>query len=244
MGVPASRDLRALDAGDGLWLIASTVPAAEYDEAALARGLQDLEWVSRHALAHEAVVERFLSARGIVPMQLFRLFKSDERALAHIARERRTIDRVLARVEGQYEFGLRLTLDASSARRAGARRARAPIAPMSGADYLARKRDLRDADRAALASLRGDANRLYRVAARAATRARRRREMEQTSAPGSRLILDAAFLVPSRRAAAFRALVGKHVRSLDDAGLVVSLTGPWPPYNFLETPRRTSKARA
>jgi hypothetical protein len=53
------------------------------------------------------------------------------------------------------------------------------------------------------------------------------------AAPGSRLLLDAAFLVPVRRAGAFRALQRKQARAFRTAGIVVSLTGPWPPYNFI-----------
>jgi len=237
-GVPGSLDLRALSAGGGLWMIASTVPATEYDEAALARGLQDLDWVSRRALAHEHIVEQFMTARAVLPMQMFRLFRSDDRALAHIASGRRMIDRALAQVEGQFEFGLRLTLDEKAARQAGARQVRGGAgAAGSGTDYLAQKRDLMRVDRAALASARREANRLYRAMSREASRARRRTETEQASA-GSRLLLDAVFLVPSRRAAAFRSSLRTHARTLA-AGLVISLTGPWPPYNFVGTPRRT-----
>ena len=240
-GVPGRRDLRALDAGGGLWMIVSTVPASDYDEAALARGLQNLDWVSRRALAHEQVVEQFMSARAVLPMQLFRLFMSDERALAHIAKERRSIDRVLARVEGQFEFGLRLTLDPQAARQAGARSVRGDAAGSSGAAYLTRKRDLLYVDRRALSAARGEANRLYRAMSREATRARRRTETEQASS-GSRLLLDAVFLVAARRASAFRSALRTHARTLDAAGVVVALTGPWPPYNFLGADRKKASA--
>jgi hypothetical protein len=78
---------------------------------------------------------------------------------------------------------------------------------------------------------------------REATEARRRRATEQAT-PGSRLLLDAAFLVPTRRVSAFRNALRRHARQLSGSGLVVSLTGPWPPYNFVDpsAPRRaTSK---
>jgi hypothetical protein len=239
-GVIGSRDLRALDAGNGLWMIASTVAASEYDESALERGLQNLEWVSQRAVGHESVVERFMSSRAVLPMQLFRLYLSDERALAHISRQRRAIDRALARVEGHCEFGVRLTLaeDAVGPRAPG--RAR-PGAITSGADYLSRKRDLLHAGRAALASARGEANRLYRTMSREATRARRRTETEEASS-GSRLLLDAVFLVPSRRIAAFRSALRTHTRTLGATGVVVSVTGPWPPYNFLDSRRKKGSA--
>jgi hypothetical protein len=68
--------------------------------------------------------------------------------------------------------------------------------------------------------------------AREATDARRRTETE-TAAPGSRLLLDAAFLVPAAQARAFRAAVRQKENALKASGLQVSLTGPWPPYNFI-----------
>ena len=66
--------------------------------------------------------------------------------------------------------------------------------------------------------------------------------------PGSRLLLDAAFLVPVRRADAFRAALHQYARKLTASGIVASLTGPWPAYNFVEAPapagaRRPAKAR-
>jgi hypothetical protein len=232
-GLPDAGPLRALDAGTGLWLIAADVPADEYAEAAIARGLQQLEWVSRRAMGHEAVVEAFLGARAVLPMQLFTIFKSDERALEHVRRDRRRIDRILSRVEGQVEWGLRLTFDEASARAQVEEAHGAPAAgERSGASYLARKRDLRDVGRAQLAAARAEATRLYRHLAKHATDALRRTSTEQ-AAPGSRLLLDAAYLVPAKRAAAFRAALRKGARSLDAAGIVVSLTGPWPPYNFI-----------
>jgi hypothetical protein len=232
-GVPAglagSRDLRALDAGDGLWVIASTVPAREYGEGALERGLQNLDWVGRRAIEHEAVVERFLGAAAVLPMQLFTLFTSDERAVAHVRGDRRRITGIVKRIAGQVEWGLRLTWDEQAAR---ATVARAHRGPASGKAFLARKRDLLDVSRVQLVDARAQATRLYRTLARAATDARRRTATEQ-AAPGSRLLLDAAFLVPARGAAAFRTALRRQTRDLGRSGLAVSLTGPWPPYKFI-----------
>ena len=97
--------------------------------------------------------------------------------------------------------------------------------------------------RAQLAGARQAADRLFAGLSRAAADVRRRTATEQ-AAPGSRLLLDAAFLVPAARAAAFRAALRRQSRSLP-SGVAVSLTGPWPPYNFIDaSPRsRPSKRR-
>lgn len=228
--LPGAEGLRALEAGPSTWLIVSSVPQSEYSESALASGLQDLDWVGRRAMAHEAVVEQFLSAAALLPMQLFTLFTSDERAVAHVKKDRRKIERILARIERQHEWGLRLTWDEKSARGKVESRRGGKIA--SGVEYLSRKRELLDVNRVQLTAAKAEAERVYRALSREATDARRRTGLEQ-AAPGSRLLLDAAFLVPVTRAASFRAALRKQARALGSNGLVVSLTGPWPPYNFI-----------
>jgi hypothetical protein len=242
--MPGARPARALAAGDGLWLIVSTVSASHYDEAALAAGLTNLDWVGRRAQAHEAIVEHFLTAPAVLPMQLFTLFSTDERALEHIAKERRRVDRILTRLERHQEWGLRLSFDEKDARQAveeahRGRRSRGSTRGESGAAYLARKRDLLDVTRGQLTAAQNEADRLYRTMSRDATESRRRRATEQAT-PGSRLLLDAAFLVPKAQATAFRRTLRQHARKLSGSGLVVSLTGPWPPYNFVDAPARGS----
>lgn len=243
--MPGAKPVRALQAGGGVWLIVSTVPAAQYDEAALATGLTNLDWVGRRAMTHEVIVEHFLAAPAVLPMQLFTLFTTDERALEHIARERRRVDRILTRLERQQEWGLRLSFDEKGARQAveDAHRRPSPkgsrrVAPAeSGAAYLARKRDLRDVTGAQLTAAKRAADRLYRAMSSEATESRRRTATEQAT-PGSRLLLDAAFLLPKTRANAFRNTLRQHARKLSGSGLVVSLTGPWPPYNFVDAGAR------
>jgi len=80
---------------------------------------------------------------------------------------------------------------------------------------------------------RGAADHMYKLVARLAAAAQRRTSLER-AAPGSRLLLDAAFLVPVAKSGAFRSAVRQRMRDLRNAGITMSLTGPWPPYNFVE----------
>jgi Gas vesicle synthesis protein GvpL/GvpF len=230
-GLPGAGPVRALDAGNGLWLIAADVDEAEYSENAIAEGLQNLEWVSARAVGHEAVIEQFLSAPAVLPMQLFTIFKTDARALEYVAKNRRRIDGIVKRIDGHVEWGVRLTWDEQAAR-AAVEEAHESRGVAGGAAYLARKRDLRDVNRAQLADARAEATRVFNDLSRHATDAVRRTSTEQ-AAPGSRLLLDAAYLVPARRGAAFKTALRQRTRDLEASGLVVSVTGPWPAYNFI-----------
>lgn len=240
-GLPGAGPVRALDAGQDLWLIVADVSEAEYDERAIASGLQDLEWVSRRAVGHEAIVEQFLSAPAVLPMHLLTIFKTDERALEHVRGDRKRIDRILKRIEGHVEWGLRLTWDDQAAR-AAVEKAHDRGNTDNGTEYLARKRDLFDVNRLQLAKARAEATRVFKDLSKHARDAVRRTAVER-AAPGSKLLLDAAYLVPARRAAAFRAALRQRAKRLGAAGLAVSLTGPWPAYNFIDPPSRQTRQR-
>ena len=94
-GLPGAGPVRALDAGRGVWLVVADVSDSDYSEAAITKGLRNLDWVSRRAIGHEAIVERFLAAAAVLPMQLFTIFTSDERAIEYVRGDRTRIDRIL-----------------------------------------------------------------------------------------------------------------------------------------------------
>jgi len=227
-GMPGGDELRAIEVGDGVWAVVQSVPEAEYGEAALARGLQDLNWVGPRAVAHERVIESFLSATALLPMQLFTLFTSDERVAEHVRSDRARIGRILKRVEKKVEWGLRLTWNEKEAREKALKRP-----ARTGTEFLARKRDVLDVSRRRLAAARIAATRVYKAIDRQAAASQRRTTLER-AAPGSRLLLDAAFLVPVARSGAFRTAIREQARALRGTGIETSLTGPWPAYNFIQ----------
>jgi hypothetical protein len=235
-GIPYAGRPRAVDAGDGLWLIVSDAPLARYGEQAIAEGLRNMGWVSERALAHEAVVAHFLSARALVPMKLLTLFADDERAVAHITRRRKQLAKVVDRLAGSVEWGVRVSLDEAQALGAEVRRGkRAEEPPATGAGYLARKKQVRDAARDVREQAVERAGAIHEALTRIAREAKTRAPVEM--AIPTRLVLDAAYLVPTARQAAFRKQVDALRRDLAPSGFGVVLSGPWPAYNFVEEER-------
>src|SRR5688572_21435986 len=154
--MPGGGPVRLVAPTEDLWLAVSTVPAQDYDEAALEAGLQDLDWLGPRAIAHEAVVEHFLACPAVLPMQLFTLFKTDERAVEYVLGKQARIERILDRIERHAEWGLRLTWDEQAARLATEQR-HARDGPATGVAYLARKRDLLEVRRTEWATARSAA---------------------------------------------------------------------------------------
>jgi hypothetical protein len=229
--LPGAGPIRLIDAGRSgrltLWLVVADVPLDRYGEAAINSRLNDLDWVSRAAVAHESVVESFIdAAAAILPMKLFTIFTDDDRALQNIHEQRTRVAATVKRVMNHLEWGVRVMLVRAAPAAPAAARA------VSGAGYLAGKKAQRDATselgtraREAMAALFEE---LSKVAADA-----RRRAASDLPLEGGPLLLDAAFLVPKSRQKRFAATVSRWARLLKRSGYGVILTGPWPPYSFM-----------
>jgi Gas vesicle synthesis protein GvpL/GvpF len=227
-GLPGAGSPRTIAVDPGLWLIAADAPRAIYGETAIERGLKDMPWVSACALAHERVVEHFGRGGALLPMKLFTLFATDERAVRHVRARRARLGRLLDQVEGRQEWGVRLSgdgrLPAGPRGRVGGRR--------SGTEFLLAKKAERDRDGQRAERASRDADALFRALARHADDSRRR---PVPAGAGVALWLDAAFLVPRGGRRSFEAALRREAKALLGRGYRVTLTGPWPPYNFAET---------
>ena len=227
-GPPGTRTVRVLDIRPHRYLVVSDAPLDVFGEAPLAARLSDLGWVSAAALAHEAVTESFMSADAVVPMKLFTLFTSDERALEQIRAEWTRLERVIERLAKHEEWGVRLVFDES----------RAPaedktLSASSGRGYLMAKRQHHAASTAHTASMRKTAAAVLKTL-RPLVRDSRQRPVTTPAESRSVLLLDAAFLVPRPKATRFRTSVERHAKTLASAGYALQLSGPWPAYSFVE----------
>jgi hypothetical protein len=231
--LPGMGPVRLLDVGRDLWLVVADAPLDRYGEETINRKLSDLDWVSRAAVVHEAVVESFIDQRAVLPMKLFTIFTSDDRALDQVRGDRRRFDAMVKRVANHIEWGVRVTLMRAGAKSVGLRRPGLPKAARTGVSYLSRKKAQRDAALELAEHARETVAELYdRLAARS-TLARRRMASE-LPAQGGPLLLDGAFLVPRSRGTAFRALVTREARRLGRVGYQITMSGPWPPYTFVK----------
>lgn len=228
-GLPEAAAPEAHRLAASLWLITATVPLAVYGPAALEPRLRDLDWVADAAVAHEAVVEHFARTRGavVIPMKLFTMFSSLDKAIEEVGEGRAEIARAMKRIAGSEEWGVRVArLPPTPA----ATRGRAQP-PASGAAFLAARKEARDATATARAAAIAAADEAFTRLGRHAREASRR---ERRQEPGSNPpVLEAAFLVTSAARARFKAEARRQAAACASAGAEMSLTGPWPAYNFV-----------
>ena len=224
-GLPDAGRPRAVSLGGSRWLVLADVPSGRFGETALEEGLRDLDWVGACAMAHDALIMNVMKSGPVVPMRLFTIFEDEARARAQANAAARKVARTLRRVAGHAEYGVRIGATARAARKPP--RARPAV---GGRSYLEQKRDQLAARRAPTVVPEEDRQRVFDRLAAVADEARER----PIPAIGSAVWLDGAFLVPLRKAPAFRREVRRLAGELKGDGHEVVLTGPWPPYSFLD----------
>jgi hypothetical protein len=232
-GLPGATPPVSTAAAERLWVVHADVPLEQYGPGPLEASLQDLEWVSRIAVAHESVVEHFAALPGatVIPMKLFTMFSTVERVVAEMRGRSRGLRPIFARLRGCEEWGVRVL------QRAAGKKASATARPSTGTAFLAARKQARDDARAAVSAAATAADAVYSSLAGLSSDHRRR----PAGAPGAAApLLDAAFLVPTRRRARFQTAAQKIARDVSQAGAQMTLSGPWPPYNFVGSHEETT----
>ena len=233
-GVPGAAHPEALQVSGSLWLVVAEVPLDIYGPGPLESHLANMDWVGRTALAHEELVEHFARRPGttVIPMKLFTMFSTPARATSEIRARMHTIEASLRKIAGAEEWGIRVV---RSDRPAAV--SRVDDRASSGAAFLAGKKRARDDARNAKLAAARAAEQAYERLAKLSKDARRRDDA--ASAAGPQPLLDAAFLVAAGKRATFTQTARQEAAACARAGARMTLSGPWPAYNFVESEGRS-----
>ncbi|MBV2355502.1 GvpL/GvpF family gas vesicle protein [Streptomyces sp. J2-1] len=211
----------------GLVAVVSTVPEHDFAEGALRGNLEDLDWLAATARAHQGVIDALTCVTTPVPLRLATVFRDDSGVRAMIEAREDDFRRLLDRLDGRVEWGVKVYLDREPAEAA------APVAarPASGRDYLRGRRESAHRGEERWHTAETFATVLHDRLAHFAEDARLHPPQNaRLSGESGRNVLNAAYLVGRSQSEAFVELVD---RSKDETpGLRVELTGPWAAYSF------------
>jgi hypothetical protein len=218
---------------DELAAIASTVPLNEFGDAAMEQNLRDAAWLEHKVRAHEAVLEAALGRTPLVPFRFGTIFSSREH-VEEMLRENRDLTATLNRLRGSFELGVKGFFDPLRFE-ARAGEEQAEDAPTSGRAYLLRKqrdRRLGEARESFKASCAREAHARLSASARDA----RANPLQRPEVTGRKaeMFLNGAYLVLPESEPGFRETLAELQSTYGPDGVEYELTGPWPPYNFVE----------
>ncbi|WNO76171.1 GvpL/GvpF family gas vesicle protein [Streptomyces sp. AM8-1-1] len=221
----AGAPVYALGHGD-LVAVVSAVSPDDFDEAPLKAHLENLDWLSDTARAHESVVAALASVTSPLPLRLATVCRDDDGVRRLLDSGHARFLRTLERLDGRVEWGVKVYAEtpAQSPDSAGP-------APATGRDYLRRRLEERRTSERSWESADVVSRRLHEELARHAEAVRLHRPQQaQLSQAAGHNVLNAAYLVPREESAAFVETVNR--LQPEEPGLSAELTGPWVPYSF------------
>ena len=238
-GVDPTRPLFAVACVE-VCAVASEVSLDEFGEDAFNANLNDPAWIAGKARAHEFVLDALLAARTVVPMRFGTVCLGKPRVREMLECYHEQFARMLSRLDGKQEWGVKVFCDLELARRRigessdAAASLRAQMAGKSEGALFFLKKKLEDAlatemERAIDRAVADGHEMLSALARDSVVLTPWGREI---TGDDRDMVLNAAYLVQTDGLEAFRSEIGRLNRENAALGFAFETTGPWPPYNF------------
>ena len=238
-GVDGQSAVAILQQSPDLCAVVGEVAREDFCGPEAERHMQQLDWVAPRAVRHEAVIEEVMASSPVLPVPFGTLFSSQKALTGFVEQHRGTILSFLQRVTKCGEWSVKGLFDRKQALRAltsahleDMTKLLSTMSP--GTRHFAEQRISRDAE----TELRQWLEQTCRIVASGLTAcAADFRECETSSqAPsesGLEEVLNWAFLLTGSAIAQFREEVDQANRDYEPQGLLLRLSGPWPPYRFV-----------
>jgi len=186
-----------------------------------------------NALAHEHVIESVMKSHTVIPMAFGTVFRTDEDMRQVLKSIYASLKDVLKQMEGKVEFGLKVAwdreriIDELKRDDEEIHRLHAELTKKHlQSTYFARMQLGRMIDKSLAERSAEFVREIYDGLRSACVASRDNKPI------GDKMIMNAAFLIRRDREPDFEAAVNKVARKFGDR-LNFKLTGPWPPYNFV-----------
>jgi gas vesicle protein GvpL/GvpF len=179
------------------------------------------------ATEHQAVLGSVAAVCDVLPFRIPGMYAEESRLIAVLETERELLTRGLEAVRDHVEWGVQVFLsdrpDAEPAPR-----------PRSGRDYLRHRSEQAGSRERAADERRDRVLAAYGTIADASTHSVANPPQDPAlSKRREPMLLNSAHLVPRNREEPFFAVLREVQEELRASGMVVEVSGPWPPYNFV-----------
>lgn len=223
----------------GIGAVFSPVELEEFCGESADAHLQDLAWLGPRVCRHEAVVEEVNHRVPVLPARFATLFTSWDSFERFVLEHREAVTRFFTGLGGQREWAVKGLLDRGQALQGPgspgqpAADERAPAAS-PGARYFEEKRIQAQWQRDFNLRLKEFCRRAAAALAEHAGSFRERKVLAPVTAEtDAEVVWNWAFLVSPAALDEFRECLARLNRGAAFPGLILTLTGPWPPYSFV-----------
>ncbi len=215
----------------------------QYEPKALEAALHDRSWLEEQLRGHEAVLSQVLAGGPVVPFRFGTIFRTEAELRETMeASEQKLVER-LEELRGTAEWGVKTWVDGAVLRRwleehdEQARALRTELDatdPASGRRYLVEKKVERHIDSEASSLALERAHATHALLAEEARESSADRPSGFDERGAQYPVLRAAYLIEDARREEFELALAAAQHEDGVFGLEYVLSGPWPPYNFVD----------
>ena len=223
--------------------VASRIGPDRFDSEKLqGRTAEEIRWLGEVAARHNQIICEAADNSAVLPLRMGTLFRSRDSLRATLARCRATVSEFLRKLGDRQEWGVKLFLRQARLDpvpvHAGPPAPHFPVAPsdqksQSGAAYLAAKKAQLESRRQSRAAMRETIVTVERCLTGMADHCCRIGNLPSSlTGQSDEMVFNAAFLLPASSRKNWLDAVESVGREVSEMGLLLELSGPWPPYHF------------
>jgi len=199
---------------------------------------KDLRWLEERVTAHNQVVQHAAASGAVIPLQFATILRSQQHLVELLDQNRDELRQTLRALDGQAEWGIKIVVARAESENGHKAEVDEDEAAGSGTAYMTRKQKLRNRRQQTRGAWRELAQQCHDRLSESASDARLLQNASRMNNSLSEngkadLLLNASYLVRDTRLRHFRALTEELREMLREQGLILQMTGPWPPYNFV-----------
>ncbi len=198
---------------------------------------EDLQWLSRTATRHHEIICQAAARSAVLPLRLGTVFRSRDSLQGILVRCRSTVVAFLKRLGQQQEWGVKLYLRQRRWEPASGHLGLPPphyLEPQrTGTAYLTQKKAQLESRRELRAGIQRAIQEVEQHLAGKAVESRRIRNLPaDLTGRNEEMVFNAAFLLPVSARTGWLETVQNLDHEVQGQGLVLEVSGPWPPYHF------------
>jgi hypothetical protein len=218
--------LALLDAGP-ISAVFSIVPATTYGDAAWQAHADDPRWLATVATEHQRVLNDVVRDTDVLPLRLPAMYRDELQLHQMLCTDGPLLRAALDAVHDHVEWAVHLYLTGE--------RDQTASRPTSGTDFFRHKADLATRKERSRAARELQVRHAYGALADL-SRLSVANPPQDRALTGRRepMLLNSAHLVCRSHEQLFLTSVEEIAERLAPAGVIVEVSGPWPPYNFVE----------
>lgn len=223
-----------------LCALVSPVGINEYNEQALSRLVENLQWLAPIAKRHEEIIRYVMGFHPVIPIKLGTIYVNSERLMEILRGSHDKLCSYLDFVNDKEEWGIKVY----AGKDAGRKKIEGSIELIGQLDakitsvtpgqaYLLKKKRGNLIHQHSIDFLNHIAGIIYQQILPWAVEGRRNKILsKQATGKESNMILNAAFLFNKLDVEAFKEQINDLAAGYIDDGLSFEINGPWPCYNF------------